>query len=104
MFAVWWFSQPQTKADVDVKSSAFRTIMAKAKLLKRDGYDLSLVKRAILTMRANGIIVDTPHAVKWRSPDRSKDWYTYSAPTLFPVWDSFATDLAKDNAVPLRVA
>lgn len=104
LFAVWWFNQPPTEEQLDARSTRFRTLMSKAKLLKNDGYDLELVKRAILTMRANGMQIDTPHAVKWRSPDRARDWYSYSAPAQFPVWDGFATELARDNAVPLRVA
>ena len=103
MFAVWWFDQPPTSEDIDAKAPKFRTLMAKAKQLKNGGYDLELVKRTILTMRANGMEVTTPHAVKWRSPDSGKDWYAYSSPAVFPVWDTFANRLSRDNAVPLRL-
>ena len=104
MFAVWWFKQPSTLADIDARSPKFKAIMAKAKLLKADGYDLEMVKRAILTMRANGLDIMTPHAVKWRSPERGKDWYAYSLPPQPPIWDAFAIKLAADNMIPLRVS
>ena len=104
LFAVWWFDQPQTKADIDARAPKFKAIMAKAKLLKADGYDLEMVKRAILTMRANKMDVTTPHAVKWRSPERGKDWYDYSLPPPPPIWDAFAVNLAASNSIPLRVS
>jgi len=78
--------------------------MAKAKLLKADGLDLELVKRAILTMRAQGIDITTPHAVKWRSPEAGQNWYTYSLPPIAPVWDRFTSGIVADRAMPLRVS
>ena len=104
LFAVWWFDQKETKADVHAGMPKFKAIMAKAKLLKADGYDLELVKRAILTMRVQGLDVTTPHAVKWRSPERGRDWYAYSLPVQPPIWDGFVSKLGADNMIPLRVS
>jgi len=100
LFAAWWFEQ--NGEEPDASTSKFRAMLAKAKMLKAEGFDLELVKRAILTMRRHGETVRSPYAVKLWSPDRTKTWYEYSLPLQVPVWDSFMANI-KDN-MPLRVS
>lgn len=100
-FAVWWFNLAGEPASA--QSSEFRALLGKASRLKKDGYDLTLVKRAILTMKANGVVVTTPYAIKWQSPTRGQNWYKYSIPAAPPLWDGLMVGLSQENAIPLRV-
>jgi len=102
LFAVWWFEL--LGREVDASDAEFRTLLGKASKLRKEGYDLRLVKRAILTMRAQGIDVTSPYAVRWSSPNRKENWYEYSRPSIAPVWDGLLTTLEQENLVPLRAS
>lgn len=101
LFAVWWFES--LGIEQDASTSSFKSILARASRLKREGYDLERVKRTILTMKTRNIEVQTPYAVKWRSPVQGQTWYEYSTP-MIPVWDNIGNRLASENALPLRVS
>lgn len=103
LFAAWWFGQ-ESGEQVDAQEPKFRTMLGKAKRLKAEGFELGLVQRTVLTMRAQGVEVTSPYAIKWQSPIRGKTWYEYSSPVQPPVWDKLLTGLYTEGAIPLRVS
>ena len=74
-----------------------------AKGLKKQGHELDLVRRALLTMRRRGVKVKTPYAVRWQSPERGTTWYDYSTPQLPPLWDRVSREVYSEGAIPTRV-
>jgi len=100
-FAVWWFKFMDDE-DPDINSRQFRAMLGKAKNLKSEGYDLDKVKRAIRTMRLKDIRIDSPYAVKFRSPDFKTTWYEYAQAELPPMYDGIALALHTEGAMPVK--
>lgn len=101
-FAAWWINSFGTEQSY--QSPEFRALLGKASRLRKEGYDLNLVKRTVRTMQAHGIEFDTPYAIKWASPNRAQNWYTYANGTIPPLWDGISAELYAADAMPLRVS
>lgn len=102
-FAWWWFNFVD-ESEPDIKSGQFRSMLGKVKNLKAEGYDLEKVKRAIRTMKMQGVRLTSPYAVKLRSPDFKSTWYEYADSQLPPVYDGIALALHKEGAMPVKAS
>lgn len=102
-FAWWWFSFVD-ETEPDVNSRQFKAMLGKAKNLKGEGYDLEKVKRTIRTMKLQGIRIDSPYAVKFRSPDFKTVWYEYAQAELPPMYDGLAMALIAEGSMPIKAS
>ena len=98
----WWNNVIQTPPNFE--SRQFKQTLGKVSSLAKDGYNLDRVKRTIETMRANGVRVTTPHAVKWQSPDRNISWYDYAHAEPPPLYDTISASLYANGRTPVRVS
>jgi hypothetical protein len=98
-----WFHKFVGGDQVDYKSPMFKRYLGQAARLRKEGFDLEIVKQTLRAMQHRGISIESPYVVKWQSPDRTRTWYEFSKPPVPPIWDGLGVSLHLSGEMPARI-